>query len=129
MNRKKAAILEHLYNRRDEAASLVLPAFLMRGLSWSREVGRKMGITSLCLIFVAVVVYVIAVNAMLLSGQSIQEQQEEVKVLLRETTKLERSIAEHRSPGWLEQVSKERGMVAVSAVRYLTREESLALSR
>jgi hypothetical protein len=129
MNRDKTAILRHLYEHRAAVSVAALPAFVIRSFDWKRVLRPKIALFAICLAVIASATYVTSVNLMLLSGQTIERNRTAIKVIQREITDLERSLTERQSPAWLENTSRTNGMVAVSAVRYLTREESLAFSR
>ncbi|GEM_PF-2571172 len=129
MNRDKTAILRHLYGHRVAASAVALPGLVSRSFDWKGVLRPKIALLAICLAVIASATYVTSVNLMLLSGQAIDRNRSAMKVIQREITDLERSLTARQSPVWLENTSRINGMVAVSAVRYLTREESLAFSR
>lgn len=129
MNREKTAILKHLYEHRGSASAAALPAFVSRSFDWGGIPRSRVALLAICFAVIASATYVVSVNLMLLSGQAIERDRTAIKLVQREITQLEHSLSERQSPAWLETTSRSHGMVAVSAIRYLTREESLAFSR
>lgn len=86
-------------------------------------------ITFAALSLAAIMIYVAAVNAMLLDGEAIRHDRERILALERDRASLLKLVAEHSSPSWLERRSQEAGMVHVSGLRYLSTDSSFALSR
>ena len=72
--------------------------------------------------------YILAVNAILLSGEAIHRGQRELAILEREVASLRSTVAEKHSPAWITEYSRANGMVEAAGVRYLT-EDALVLSR
>ena len=129
MNQTKTAILQRLYQQRPSRRATALIAAKARGFGLSTDQRRVITSVAVTLGLIAAVAYIVAVNVIFLNGQAMHANDEAVKLLVRDTANVGRALAERQSPAWLETQSRSNGMISVSAVRYLTSDESLAFSR
>lgn len=78
---------------------------------------------------IAVVSYIIVVNAMLFSGTAVEEHRRALRSLVEERSRLRDIAARHHAPAWLEEVSRVQGMVAADGIRYLREGGPVAQAR
>lgn len=109
----------------------VLPLPLVGAGRWFPSRARRLGlaITTIAISFAAIVVYIGAVNMMLLGGEALRQNKARLGNLEQEHAILESLASQRQSPAWLVAHSRANGMVEVDAVRYLVTDESLALHR
>ena len=111
------------------AAALALPR--VRAFSWSLgdRFGRRLGAGALIISIASGIAYVIAVNAILLHGEAMKREGKTLAALEQEYAAFEIELLGRQSPAWLSAQARTQGMVAVEGLRYLTRHQSVALSR
>ena len=95
----------------------------------SPQLRMKMTLFFACISFASAVVYVTAVNSILLNGEVIKKQSGYLKTLERDYLKLKSAVVSRESPAWLEERSRNIGMVEASNIRFIGAEQSVALSR
>lgn len=109
---------------------LALPRLAPRSLALTIGVRRWLAIGFAVIGASAAAAYIVAVNAILLSGAATQRQNTLITALQRERTEFENILIARQSPAWLQARAAGNGMVAVSGLRYLTLgEPPVALSR
>lgn len=112
------------------AAALPLPVvWPWRGWALDAAGRRRLALGFAAVGISAAILYVAAVNVILLGGESLRSGEARLKALEAEQARLLEIVSERQSPPWLEARSRAAGMVAVDAVRHLTASRSLALSR
>lgn len=79
--------------------------------------------------FASALIYIIAVNGILLNGEAVKGQTGYLKNLERDYFKLQSALVSRESPAWLEGRSRGIGMVETNNVRFIGEEPSVALSR
>ncbi len=111
------------------AAVLALPR--MRALAWSLgdRFGRRLGAGALIIGIVSGIAYVVAVNAILIHGEAMKREGKTLAALEQEYAVLQIELLGRQSPAWLSLQARTQGMVVVEGLRYLTRHQSVALSR
>ena len=80
------------------------------------------------LAIMAVISYIVAVQAMLLGGEALRGERRALEELEQETAALQGVLAERRSPLAIQASSRVIGMVEVTTVRYVTAHPTVALS-
>ncbi|OHA09026.1 MAG: hypothetical protein A3B37_03575 [Candidatus Sungbacteria bacterium RIFCSPLOWO2_01_FULL_59_16] len=70
--------------------------------------------------------YVVAVNAILLAGETIRREETALRILDQENALLASRAAERQSPLWLERQSRLQGLTEAGSIRYLRPGEALA---
>lgn len=118
------------WNRTAPAAvALALPR--VRALAWSLgdRFGRRLGAGAAIIGIASGIAYVIAVNAILLHGEAMKREGKTASALEQEYAALEIELLGRQSPAWLSLQARTQGMVVVEGLRYLTRHQSVALSR
>lgn len=79
---------------------------------------------------IAIVVYVVVVNSILLNGEAIKRQTGSLREVERDYLRAKSALARRESPAWLEEQSKNIGMIEALDVRFVSRDEkAVALSR
>lgn len=114
--------------RMEHAVPLAIPRlFSWRGTvsapSRVRIAGMLAGIA-----IMAVISYIVAVQAMLLGGEALRGERRVLEELEQETAVLQGLLAERRSPLAIQASSRVNGMVEVTTVRYVTAHPTVALS-
>ena len=113
------------------AASLTLaaaaPFRISRGIS--SQIRFQIACAAAGCIIAAVALYVFSVNAILLDGTAIRRAERRLLAIEREVFQLRERTVRQRSPAWLTERSDAYGMIAIGDVRFLTRDEAVALSR
>lgn len=79
--------------------------------------------------FASALIYIIAVNGILLNGEAVKGQAGYLKTLERDYFKLRSALVSRESPAWLEGRSRDIGMVETNDVRFIGEEPSVALSK
>lgn len=97
-------------------------------LSASARTWQACSTASAVIAVMAVIVYIVAVNAILLSGEAIRREATELNTLERKNRTLANALVERQSPSWLELSARGGGMVTAGNVRYLARDQAVALS-
>lgn len=72
--------------------------------------------------------YVFAVNTILLHGEAMKQNQQELQALERRFASLEESSVARQSPAWLEDQSQKSGMVSVGYIRHISETSVVAFS-
>lgn len=101
-------------------AALALPGMATR---------RFISLSALAVMLISAGVYVAAVNAILLHGQSIRASERALTTLETERTRLESMRLLRQRPAFLSSSAERQGMVPALGVRYLTASPQVALSR
>ena len=122
------ATFEHIRHR-PLAGVAVLPRLSVFQFSLGKSFRLWLLMLSLGVALAAAVVYVIAVNLILLGGEGIRKDQAWVRELEREKTRLENLLAQQQSPSWLEAQSRADGLVEIDGLRYLITDQPVALSQ
>lgn len=115
--------------RMDRAVPLAIPRFFsLRGAVSAPSRVRIAGMFA-GLGFMAVISYIVAVQAMLLGGEALRGERRALEELERDTAVLQGLLAERRSPLAIHASSLVNGMVEVTTVRYVSSHSTVALSR
>lgn len=77
---------------------------------------------------VAITSYIASVNGIWFSGQAMKKSSLELKTIEKDYVNLQEILAREQSPAWLEERSKTGGMVEAGALRFIVKDQSVALS-
>ena len=109
------------------ALTLARPAFfpIFAGVS----LRRRLSLLAFAVIILSAITYVLSVNVILLSGETLRDSRESLSLLQQDRAELAKRASQERSPVRLEAQSRAIGMVEVGDVRYVAGQDSLVFSR
>lgn len=90
---------------------------------------RMLVVISVSLIILAILsvaAYVAAVNSILLNGEAMKSFGADLKAAAKKYAELQEVAIVQQSPAWLEEHSREVGMIEVGRVRFLNQDWSVA---
>ncbi|MEK9148362.1 MAG: hypothetical protein AAB650_02895 [Patescibacteria group bacterium] len=112
-----------------QSAVLELPRIFSFRIAFGAAASRWTAIIIAAVGLAAIVVYISAVNAILLGGEALKKDQIILERLEYDLAGLRQIAAERESPAWIQAHSTLNGMVAVSTIRYIRSDQSVALAR
>lgn len=120
----------HQFARVGTAAAIApFPAADFGWPALNSKVALRLAVFFAAVAIAAVIVYIGAVNAMLVGGENALALARELKSLEKRYAKLQDTAVKQESPQWLEQISRSGGMVETRDIRFITQDQSVALSR
>lgn len=125
------ATIQRIY-RQPLAAVITLPRFHLSktaAFAVGERARWRLALLAAATGLAAIIVYVAAVNVLLLSGEAIKKETAAVATLERQLSALRNLSVERQSPSRLQASAIAHGMVKVVEVRYLITEKFIALSR
>lgn len=114
---------------RRRAVGAARPRLKLAAIAVPLSLRRGVAIGAVILALVSVLLYILAVNAILFHGIALQRSAAALGELERDRAALEGELFQRRSPAWLAKTADGYGMVGATGVRYLTPPPPVALSR
>ena len=109
--------------------ALAIPRFFPLGLPAGGRFLRWCATLAMAIGIASIVFYIFSVNVILLSGKTLRRDIETLKALEGDMSRVREAYANHTAPSWIQERSLANGMVAVTTLRYVSTDPSVALAR